>query len=536
MNLAASNVAERPKRNWKLSIALFCLLAGLGTAVVLLQNNVYRSEASVFVKLGRESVALDPTVTTTSTVALNETRETEVTSMMEVLRSRAIAERVVDEFGPENILSGFVPNSENEQESQLKQMIGSAIDSLRRFNDGRDVSLRERATRRLIKNLSVTIPKKSTVLVLQYDTRSPAMAQKVLARILEIFQEEHARINRVVGTHEFLMGQREVLDQRLKAAQQALRSEKNKLQLVSIEGARAKLQDEYALISKQLIEANTNLVATQAKIASLQGEMSVLPDRLPAANVSGLPNEATDRMREQLYQLEIRERELLAKYTEDHPAVVQVRKLVAEAESVYQAQGQQREQITTSIHPSKQNLELLYLTEKSMAQSLVSRIDELKRQIQTTQSDMALLNEGEIRISALQREVEMAEGSLRNYTDRLEQARLDQELRSQNISNLNVVQPANYMEKPVGLPRLVLLLAFYALAMMGGIGILIIPDLQHWFAMAEASADIDETEPILDEPYFQRARESRSSVLAPFETEELEPLSENSQESEFQVK
>jgi uncharacterized protein involved in exopolysaccharide biosynthesis len=330
----------------------------------------------------------------------------------------------------------------------------------------------------------------------------------------------------VVGTYDFLVSQNEVLEQRLEAAREALRNEKNRLKLVSIEGARTKLQDEYALLSKQLIEANTNLVAAKAKIQSLQREMDELPDQLPAANVSGLPNEATDKMRETLYQLEIRERDLLAKYTEDHPLVVQVRKLVAEAEQVYQEQGQQREQVTTAIHPSKQKLELLYLTEKSIADSLISRIEELKRQIQDSQSEMVALTEGEIRIANLQREVDMAEGNLRNYNDRLEQARLDQELMTEKISNLNVVQPASYVEKPVGLPRLILLAACFMLAFMGSAGVLMIPELRRWFAPPEELLSDESADTYHNEFFTLDSREGRNSAPLPYEEESLEPVVE----------
>ncbi len=506
---------------------LFSVLASISLAIVFLQTNLYRSEAAIFVKLGRESVALDPTVTTTSTIALNETREGEVNSIVEVLRSRAIAERVVDEFGAETILSGFLPDGDAVQGSWVGQTIGALIDVARRFNDGRDVSLRERATRRLMKDLDVSIPKKSTVLLLKYDTKSPELAQKVLARILEVFQDEHARINRMVGTYDFLMSQKDTLERRLNISYEALRKEKNRLQLVSIEGARQKLQAEYAMLSQQLLDASTELVAVQASISSLQEEMGKLPDQLPSESVSGLPNVATDGMRETLFQLQVREQELLSKYTDKHPSVVQVRKLVAEAESIYKEQGQQREQQTTAIHPSKQKLEVLYLTQKSTAASLTHRIEVLNRHVENAQQRMVALTEGEIRIDNLQREVEMTEASFRNYNDRLEQARMDQELRSEKISNLNIVQPPSYAEKPVGLPRLLLLIGGVSLAFMGSAGVLMIPELKQWFGPQDEPNPIQSDDMLAEQSARAEWRESRSSSRSAYERDEVEPVAES---------
>lgn len=525
-HLSAPPARPAFRRPWKRSLLLFFLLAGISSVIVIYQKNVYRSEASVFVKLGRESVALDPTVTTTSTIALNETREGEINSIVEVFRSRAIAEQIVDEFGAETIYSGVLPDAETEDDSWIEQTLAPWMDSARRFNDGREVSLRERATRRLTKNLHVHVPKKSTILLLQFDTKSPDLARKVLARILEIVQEQHSRINRVTGTYDFLLSQNSVLERRLQAAREALRSEKNRLKLVSIEGARQKLQDEYALLSKQLIETNTELVAVTAKLDSLAHEMAELPDRLPSENVTGLPNEATDKMRESLYQLEIRERDLLAKFTEDHPQVKQIKNLVAEAKSVYQEQGQQRETTKTAIHPSKQKLELLYLTDKSVAVALSSKTEQLQRQIASVEHDMVALTEGEIQIANLQREVEMAEGNLRNYNERLEQARLDQELVSEKISNLNIVQPASYMEKPIGLPRLAMLAVCFCLAFLGSAGVYMIPELRQWFSPPVELVESPQFSSFRDELVARESREARNNSSHPYENQALEPVAE----------
>src|SRR5437868_14516512 len=53
----------------------------------------YRSEAKVFVRVGRESVTLDPTATTGHFVAVADSHESEVHAVEELLASRALAEQ-----------------------------------------------------------------------------------------------------------------------------------------------------------------------------------------------------------------------------------------------------------------------------------------------------------------------------------------------------------------------------------------------------------------------------------------------------------
>ncbi len=74
------------------------------TGVLLIWPRTYHSQAKLFVRLGRESVALDPTVTTGATIALSDTREHEINSVMEMIRNRAVFEDVVRVLGAEVIL------------------------------------------------------------------------------------------------------------------------------------------------------------------------------------------------------------------------------------------------------------------------------------------------------------------------------------------------------------------------------------------------------------------------------------------------
>ena len=53
-------------------------------------------------------MTLDPTATTGKTISLNESRESELNSILEVLRCRSMMEKVVDHLGPEMVLEGPV--------------------------------------------------------------------------------------------------------------------------------------------------------------------------------------------------------------------------------------------------------------------------------------------------------------------------------------------------------------------------------------------------------------------------------------------
>jgi len=62
---------------------------------------VYQSQSLLYVRLGRENVRLDPTTTLgqASSITIPNSRENEINSVVEILKSRAIAEKVVDALG-----------------------------------------------------------------------------------------------------------------------------------------------------------------------------------------------------------------------------------------------------------------------------------------------------------------------------------------------------------------------------------------------------------------------------------------------------
>src|SRR4051794_26215939 len=91
-------------RHKKKILTSFVLVLALAVAAIVFWPRNYSSEARLFVQVGRESVSLDPTATTGQVMPIAVSRETEVNSVLEMLRSRVMIEKLVDEIGPDAIL------------------------------------------------------------------------------------------------------------------------------------------------------------------------------------------------------------------------------------------------------------------------------------------------------------------------------------------------------------------------------------------------------------------------------------------------
>src|SRR4029078_6749501 len=157
---------------------LATLIAGLALTVAYFAfaPRIYRSEAKLLVRLGRESITIDPTATTGQFVAPAEPRDAELHAVEELLASRAMAEKIVDQFGPEVIL----------ENKPGKKSIGERLAWLDAYNLNplRVYSLRDKAVKSLGLNLGITAGKKSNVLSVSYKAEDPQLPHDVVEVML----------------------------------------------------------------------------------------------------------------------------------------------------------------------------------------------------------------------------------------------------------------------------------------------------------------------------------------------------------------
>jgi len=406
-------------------------MASVILALVFCQRK-YISEAQLFVRLGRESVSLDPTVTTGAFVGPNVTRENEINSIIQVMGSRSIVEKVVDKIGLEN------PTT-----SELA---------------------RERSITKLRDNFSISAPKNTSIIDVSCKAESPEYAQQAVAAIVDVYLEEHLRLNSTPGSHEFFDKQSKLLKTQLDDAGAALRDAKSGFNLASIEGRRDALQMQVSEVETKILETESELAASQAKIASMRGSLNQLPESLLKRFAT--PGSSATTLQELFHELQTREQELLAKYTESHPSVIAARQQVREMERLTLADQPDRSQATTAA----------VLTEQSTYESLEARAKSLDQQIKRLRADLSVLNQQELQIKELERQVTVAETTYLTYMASLEQTRMDQALKRQAISNINIVQPASLVRKPIS-PRKGLTLAMaFVFAVCGAIGLAFLSD------------------------------------------------------------
>jgi len=442
-------------RHRTLAVAVFMVGSVLALAGALFMPRSYYSEARLFVRFGRENL-VDPTATGGQMVSLYESRESEINSLIEIMRSRAILDRIVAELGPECILYGSSPQPETIPAESPDKLLSPT-------------RLHQQAVLKLEREVGISAPRKSNIITVGCKTSSPQAAQLIVAKFVDVYRDEHVRVHRSPATYEFFQQQAEQSRLAWQRAADELRDAKNRLGIVTVEGHRKNLETQIADIDTKLLANESDRKTADAKINSLAALIAKLPEKIVTQSVEG-PHAAFDGMRQTLYQLETQQQELAAKMNESHPRLAAVRQQVKELQGILANQPADRVQETEALNPARQSLELALLTERSQADALAGRERSLLTVQEQLRVELTALNAQAGTIDELEQRVALAEASHKDFAQKVEQARINRSLDKQRISSLSLVQPASFNAKGSG-PRRALVLALgLVLAATSGIG------------------------------------------------------------------
>jgi uncharacterized protein involved in exopolysaccharide biosynthesis len=456
----ACRILFRHKRKMAITFCATLAVVIVGLAV---WPRTYKSEARLLVRLGKESVGLDPTASLGQTVGVEGTRDNEINSEIEILRSRVLLEDVVSRIGHDVILN----DSSSDEASSLVGTVMASLGAAKSWLSG-EVGPVEQAVNKLEKSLRVSSPRQSNVIVVSCSARDSQLAQRILKAYLESYQVMHVKATRTSGSYDFFVDQSELVREQLTLANEELRDAKNKNGLASVEGQRQNVQAQANSIELALLENERAVSSSEAKIAALRKTLAELPEQQLAEEIDA-PSLATDTMRNELYKVQILEKEASSRYTALHPTVIALRRQVEETRKILAAEESRASHKTKRLSPVHQSVQTDLAAEQATAAARQAESSSLKQQFDAVQSKIRALNDNELRITELSRKVELLEASYRNYATNREQARIDQALELGRISNVNVVQPASLLAKPSN-PRLQLtLLVGLFLATVGAV-------------------------------------------------------------------
>lgn len=465
--LTIADVVETLFRHKLLVLTIPTVILGVGLLIALFAPRSYESEAKVFLQIGRESVGIDPTAQTgQQMISLQQQgRDAEIRSAIDLITSRGVRSIVVDKLGPELILEGVPPGSgeaapSNAFADAVFGTLGKVMKALKSIDP---VSEREEALIKLGESLVVDAERDSSIITISYSTKTPAAAQQILTALIDTYQNEHLRVHRNSGTRAFFQEQEELLQKQLDESLEALREAKTELGVASITTRRTNLETQLQTIRLAIYTAEAERSQAAAAVADAKRQLRQIPERLVASKKE-IPNEGADLLRDQLYELQVRQADLKARYSDTHPLVVAIADQVKVAERVVSSEADVRQETTDDINPIHRQLQLSVKQSENVLAGLDARLEQLNAQEDEITLDLEQLNADEVLLAQLEREKTIANNKYYQYAENLEQARIDEALEDNRVSSISIAQDPTFTEKPASPSKLLVALGSMVLA------------------------------------------------------------------------
>ena len=409
----------------------------------------YEAKSTLLVKFGREyiyrpEVGERGSSDSRSLIPLNQ--EEVINSEIQILTSRDLIEKVINTLKVENIYPDLVKNP-----SKLITPLEAAI-------------------LKFEKKISVEGIKKSSVIQISFQHKDPRIAAQAVNLLVDSLKEKHLQVYSDPKS-SFLEQQLAAYEKRLKESQNQLEAFKQKYRVFSLE-------EQRTLLLKQRTELDTSFKISLNQIGELQNKLSSLKNQMRAVSKDVPLYTETERYKivddakAQLLGLQLKEQELLHKYNEDTPLVINVRKEIKLVQNFIKTQEEDlKGKVRTGQNIVYQDIEREMVKTRAELSSQEAKSATLRGQIGQLDREMQTLDLRENELQNLKRELAENEKNYKTYSEKVEEALISDNLNRQKMANISVIQAATAPAKPIKPKKALNILLGIVLGAVSGLGL-----------------------------------------------------------------
>jgi uncharacterized protein involved in exopolysaccharide biosynthesis len=440
-------------------VATFIVVSTLACAAAWLRTDVYRAEAKLLIRLGRENLSVDPSVSG-PTVNPNGSRENEVNSELAILRSRTLAEKLVDTLGPAAFLntavhaSGGAPSNLSLPKRTFFAVKTGAGKLLKSVSMLPTLSTRDKAIRQVMHSFSAQVEKRSNIISVGFESDNPKLAQASLESLVQFYLDRHIQVYSAQAPQSFFESQADTLQKELARREQDLEQFRAQYGITNMDRQKEVLIERVNAINGEVGDADAQVSQTEARVASLRKSLASRPARRELSRTTGRTNYAADALKERLAELRLQETDMSARYPATHRPLIQLRQQIAQLEGELGKEQETLTEVTTGIDANRDQLQLSLENEQAQLKAQEARREVLLQEKENQETALAALSGRELELGRLTRDVALAEQDYRQYRDTLQRAKISSAMDIDKVSNVRVVQPAVALPDPVRPNRL----------------------------------------------------------------------------------
>ena len=475
--LSLGEIVSVVLRHKKKVLLFACVVVVCATTLAVILPAKFGSESKVLMLIGRESVTLDPVASTGKVININTTREIEMKTVRDLMKSREVLAKVVEELGADAVLqppadpgvydhaTKLITESKLALKNRVKRWLGAEPPAA--GEPGGPAGPDEQAILALQESISISGSKESSVISIAAEARSPEMAQALASAVVDAYIREHARLHTTSGSEEFFREQKQLIENQLQEKRSRMSDLKTEMGIGSVEAEFLRLEEEKSGIATLRQTLTRDLAGTTARCVALQEAIDAEEEVIITERSEGMSNEATAGIRQQLYALEVEERKAAQLFTPNHPRLVTLREQLADLREQFAQESADRTEVKFGLNVSREALALELEQQQSQLAQLKAQLEVVERQWESVLASLQGLNEKSSELEQLDQDIAFLARSYDTYSDSLEQSRIGSSLNSQLISNINIAQPASLVTEPIGPKRTLILAGGLLLAILG---------------------------------------------------------------------
>lgn len=446
------------RREFKLAVITTIVVAVLGAFLLPAR---YESDARLLVKPGRDNTTLPIEAANRQTLIAPSTQHDPIVDEEKMLTGRPIVHIVAERY--------LAMTSEPPQgfwkvtKFYVKKAAGEVLDAVRSVLQfvglAEKQSPLERLATKLEKNFEAGHEPGSSVIEISFTWDDPVIAQKVVETWVDAYLEERARILGRKSLHTFYEAERTKVATNIQGLKDELQGRLKQIDSISVDARLKNLTNQIDRVTDAKVTAQNQIAGIRSFLANASQQIKNQPAEVVTARETSLNPTQLD-LKRQLNALQVERARLLRTYLPGTPQVNQIEQNIRDMQdlSAQEATRLERSQNTAPnslVINVKQQIIDAQLQERKLAGE-IENYDKTLAELRA-QRDQAMTDEPEL--NKLTQQLRTAEKSYALYSENLEQARIDHELDSSQISNIALIEHATLNPARV-FPKSLLILLF----------------------------------------------------------------------------
>ncbi|MGL1931968.1 MAG: GumC family protein [Desulfotalea sp.] len=437
-----------------------------------LATPIYEVDSPVMINFGREYVYKQEVGSSTPYNYYN--RAGLINAEIEILSSVDLLKEVVQHVGVETLYppsTNFIQRSFSKLGAFLSSVFSTDIENIDR------VSLKKRkrlndAVNEFKENFFVVGNKESNIIRIIFQHKNPALAARSLNYLIAAYQKKHLALFRDKKVSGFL--EEMVVDYKmaLENSENQLKSFKNQHAAFAVINQEDILVQQRGTFDTLWKQAQSETAGLQERLSSLEKQKQSMSASTPIFSETKERDRVIDNTKSELLSLQLKEQELLNTYKSYSPQVKNVRRRIQTVLTFLKEQ-ESKTQATVRMGKSStyQELELQIAITKADFHSKSAQSNMLEKKLEEIDDALKEYMMNEHVLHTLIRQKMVNEKNYLTYVEKLEDAKINQEMDNKLLTNIRIVHEAYIPFEPIKPKKLRNLIVGILLGALAGLGI-----------------------------------------------------------------